>query len=51
MPLLGQADLTTGLPVRKPKPLRYERANPGDLVHLGVKKLGRIPDGGGWRTL
>jgi len=51
MPLLGQVDLNTGLPVRKPKPLRYEHANPGDLVHLDVKKLGRIPDGGGWRTL
>jgi transposase InsO family protein len=29
---------------------RYERANPGDLVHIDVKKLGRIPDGGGWRV-
>ena len=28
---------------------RYEHAAPGDLVHLDVKKLGRIPDGGGWR--
>lgn len=50
MPLLGQLDRTTGLPVRKPKPVRYERANPGDLVHVDVKKLGRIPDGGGHRT-
>ncbi len=50
MPLLGHVDLNTGLPVRKPKPLRYEHANPGDLVHLEVKKLGPIPDGGGWRT-
>jgi hypothetical protein len=31
--------------------VRYEHANPGDLVHIDVKKLGRIPDGGGWRTL
>ncbi|MGO4383611.1 IS481 family transposase [Specibacter sp. RAF43] len=29
---------------------RYERAHPGDLVHIDVKKLGRIPDGGGWRA-
>jgi transposase InsO family protein len=29
--------------------IRYERATPGELVHLDVKKLGRIPDGGGWR--
>jgi transposase InsO family protein len=28
---------------------RYERAWPGELVHIDVKKLGRIPDGGGWR--
>ncbi len=29
---------------------RYERAAPGELIHVDVKKLGRIPDGGGWRT-
>jgi transposase InsO family protein len=29
--------------------IRYERAAPGELVHLDVKKLGRIPDGGGKR--
>jgi len=29
---------------------RYERATPGELVHVDVKKLGRIPDGGGWRV-
>jgi transposase InsO family protein len=51
VPLLGHIDLNTGVRVRKPKPVRYERANPGDLVHVDVKKLGRIPDGGGWRTL
>jgi transposase InsO family protein len=28
---------------------RYEWARPGDLVHVDVKKIGRIPDGGGWR--
>ena len=27
---------------------RYEHAAPGDLVHVDIKKLGRIPDGGGW---
>lgn len=27
----------------------YEHAAPGDLVHIDVKKLGRIPDGGGWK--
>jgi len=29
--------------------IRYERSAPGELVHLDVKKLGRIPDGGGKR--
>ena len=28
---------------------RYEHAAAGDLVHVDIKKLGRIPDGGGWR--
>lgn len=51
VPLLGHIDLNTGVRVRKPKPVRYEHENPGDLVHVDVKKLGRIPDGGGHRTL
>jgi transposase InsO family protein len=29
--------------------VRYQREHPGELVHLDVKKLGRIPDGGGHR--
>ncbi len=29
---------------------RYERDLPGELVHVDVKKLGRIPAGGGWRV-
>ena len=49
MPLLANIDQATGLPVRKPKPVRYEASAPGDLVHVDIKKLGRIPDGGGWR--
>ena len=28
---------------------RYEHASPGDMLHLDVKKLGRVPDGGGKR--
>jgi transposase InsO family protein len=39
------------LPVRKPTPIRYEAAAPGQLVHVDIKKLGRIPDGGGHRVL
>jgi len=37
-------DRPTGRVVR-----RYERERPGELLHVDVKKLGRIPPGGGWR--
>lgn len=50
MPLLAQVDRATGLPVRRPTPVRYEKSRPGELVHLDIKKLGRIPVGGGWRV-
>lgn len=43
VPLLRHLDLPTGTPVR------YERERPGELVHVDVKKQGRVPDGGGWR--
>jgi transposase InsO family protein len=29
---------------------RIHTDHPGELVHVDVKKLGRIPDGGGWRS-
>jgi transposase InsO family protein len=32
------------------QPLRYERSRPGELVHIDVKKLGRIKGGAGWRV-
>lgn len=32
-------------------PVRYVACHPGALLHQDHKKLGRIPDGGGWRTL
>ncbi len=32
-------------------PIRYERSRPGELLHLDVKKLARVPPGGGWRVL
>lgn len=41
---LDLLDRSTGVPVR-----RYERDRPGELLHLDVKKLGRIPAGGGHR--
>lgn len=40
------------LKVRPSEPsVRYEWPHPGDLVHLDVKKLGRISPGGGHRAL
>ncbi len=29
--------------------IRYEHDQPGDMVHVDIKKLGRTPAGGGWR--
>ena len=51
VPYLRECDPLTGKVIRSSKTtaLRYEREVPGDLVHMDVKKLGRIPDGGGWR--
>jgi transposase InsO family protein len=41
---LSHVDRVTGEPVR-----RYEHDHPGSLLHVDVKKLGNVPDGGGWR--
>ena len=41
---LRDQDGPTGIPVR------YVRDDPGELLHIDVKKLGRIPDGGGHRV-
>jgi transposase InsO family protein len=51
MPRLACLDQGTGLPVRKPARQRYEHDYPGDLIHVDIKKLGRIPQGGGHRAL
>ena len=51
MPLLHHIDQSTGLPVRRPRPIRYEKTAPGELIHVDIKKQGRIPDGGGHRAL
>ncbi len=32
------------------QPVRYERSRPGELLHVDVKKLGRIEGGAGWRV-
>ena len=52
MPWLRELDPMTGEVIRSSKQtaVRYERSRPGELVHMDVKKLGRIPDGGGWRA-
>jgi transposase InsO family protein len=42
---LRDADRVTGAPIR------YVACHPGALVHQDHKKLGRVPDGGGWRAL
>ncbi|WP_033823881.1 IS481 family transposase, partial [Kitasatospora sp. MBT63] len=39
-------DRPTGQVIR-----RYERQLPGELVHVDIKKLGNIPDGGGHRVM
>jgi transposase InsO family protein len=51
-PRLAALDPITGEVVRASKAtaIRYERQRPGELVHMDVKKIGRIPDGGGWRA-
>lgn len=53
-PPLAWTDPATGVRVRGPQGSRrvvrrYEHDAPGDLVHVDIKKLGRIPDGGGHR--
>lgn len=30
--------------------MRHGRGHPGELVHVDVKKVARIPEGGGWRA-
>lgn len=41
---LSTLDRTTGIPIR------YVRDHPGELVHVDIKKIGKIPNGGGWRV-
>jgi transposase InsO family protein len=52
VPRLAVCDPMTGEVIRASKTtaVRYERDRPGELVHMDVKKIGRIPDGGGWRA-
>jgi transposase InsO family protein len=52
VPLLSWCDPTTGVLIRgqRSSAERYEYDTAGGLVHVDVKKLGKIPDGGGWRV-
>ena len=52
VPYLWQLDPVTGERIRASKVTarRYEKAHPGDLVHVDVKKLGRLHPGGGWKA-
>ena len=43
---LAHLDRSTGRMIR-----RYEHPRPGDMVHVDIKKLGNIPDGGGHKAL
>ncbi|MFJ7913209.1 IS481 family transposase, partial [Kitasatospora sp. NPDC096204] len=43
---LSHLDRSTGRVIR-----RYEHCAPGELVHVDIKKLGNIPDGGGHKAL
>lgn len=52
LPRLADVDRVTGEPGRRGPvtPRRYERERPGELVHVDVKKVARVPDGGGRRA-
>lgn len=41
---LSHVDVKTGEPARL-----YEHDKPGAMIHVDLKKLGNIPNGGGWR--
>jgi hypothetical protein len=52
VPCLADCDPLTGELIRATRQTahRYERSRPDELVHMDVKKLGRIPDCGGSRS-
>jgi transposase InsO family protein len=51
VPHLAVIDPITGERIRASRRSqnRYEHRQPGSMIHVDVKKLGRIPAGGGWR--
>jgi transposase InsO family protein len=48
-PRLTWIDPATGTRIKRIDKRRYQHPACGDLVHIDIKKLGRIPEGGGWR--
>ena len=47
----GKGRLDAGDRATNTQPIqRYERDTPGELIHVDIKKLAGIPDGGGWRS-
>ena len=52
LPRLAMLDPISGDVIRSSKTtaVRYEKDTPGELIHMDVKKIGRIPAGGGWRA-
>ena len=51
VPHLAAIDPITGQPTcsSRRSANRYEHSRPGAMIHVDVKKLGKIPPGGGWR--
>lgn len=52
VPYLPDCDPLTGEVIQSSKTtaVRFERDRPGELVNVAVKKIGKIPDGGGWQA-
>ena len=52
LPRLADVDRVTGEVRRRGPvtPVRHGRVRPGGLVHVDVKRVARIPEGGGWRA-
>jgi len=52
VPYLRECDPLTGQVIRASKTTatRYEHDHPGSLIHMDVKKVGRIHSGGGWKA-
>jgi transposase InsO family protein len=52
-PPLAWTDPATGVRIKaaRREVHRYVHEQPGDLVHVDIKKLGRMPDGGGWHAV